>query len=309
MIRTDSRIRSAYAHCVALTRSHYENFPVASLFVSASRRDALAAIYAFARTADDFADEPGLQFPTPESRLSSLADWRRQLNECYAGKASDNPIFVALGDAARRFGLTRDYFDRLIRAFELDARKIQYEDFASLLNYCVCSANPVGRLVLELHDHREPALLALSDSLCTALQLANFWQDAGIDLDRKRVYVPLDDLKRAGLTVQDLVLIRNDDDNEKAERFRSLMELEVQRTGDLFERAKLLPEQVSLGLRLQLRMTWHGGMTVLRKIQRMNYRVLGSRPTLGKWDALLILVKALRQGSADSFAVQARRSL
>ncbi|MGH9430489.1 MAG: squalene synthase HpnC [Terriglobia bacterium] len=297
MSQSDSCVHAAYAHCMAITRKHYENFPVASLFLSASRRNALAAIYAFARIADDFADEPGPLFPTSESRLEALADWRRRLNACYADETSDHPIFIALGDAARRFGLTRDYFDRLIRAFEMDVRANRHQDFASLLNYCDGSANPVGRLMLELHDYRESGMLMLSDALCTALQLANFWQDAGVDLDRDRIYLPLDDLKQFGLTVQDLVELRDGRNREKMERFQSLIRLEVGRTADLFKRAQSLPEQVSLGLRLQLRMTWRGGVTILRKMRRMNFMVLSARPALRKLDALAILLKSLRQGS------------
>ena len=308
MSRNDSRVRAAYAECRAVTRKHYENFPIASLFLSAARRDALAAIYAFARAADDFADEPGPQFPTPESRLLALADWRRRLDACYAGETFDHAVFVALRDAAQRFNLTRDYLDRLIRAFEMDVRLNRHQDFASLLQYCECSANPVGRLMLELHNYREPPMLSLSDALCTALQLANFWQDTGVDLDRDRIYLPLDDLKQFGLTVEDLVTLKNGGGQERADSFQGLVAQQVGRTAALFDRAKPLPEQVTWGLRLQLRMTWWGGVTILRKIQRLNFRVLAVRPALQKRDALAILLKSLRQGSSQPLVFQPRRA-
>ena len=153
---TDERIRAAYAACRRLARRHYENFPVASYLVPRDQRDALAAIYAFARYADDLADEPGV-----EGRLEKLAAWRGMLRECFAGKPH-HPIFLALHDAVRRFALSSENFESLLRAFESDVRVNRHRDFSSLLAYCACSANPVGRLVLELFGHREPELFALS---------------------------------------------------------------------------------------------------------------------------------------------------
>jgi len=206
-------VSAAYAECRRLARRHYENFPVASYLVPRAKRNALAAIYAFARCADDFADEPGV-----ERRLEALADWRQRLRECYPGdspglsvlpgrpadsraQGPDGPgglqpfsrdsVFIALGDAVREFGLSEAHFENLLRAFELDVRVNRHRDFESLLAYCACSANPVGRLVLELFGHREEELCALSDSICTALQLANFWQDVALDLDRGRIYLPM----------------------------------------------------------------------------------------------------------------------
>ena len=192
MKESDSKVRAAYAECRRLARKHYENFPVASYLVPPEKRDALAAIYAFARCADDFADEPDVG-AVHEPPLQRLAEWRRQLNDCLAGKA-DHAVFIALADAARKFDLSPEHFENLLRAFESDVRVNRHETFSSLLNYCSCSANPVGRLVLELFtpkERREPALFELSDNICTALQLTNFWQDVSVDLERDRVYLPL----------------------------------------------------------------------------------------------------------------------
>ncbi|HUY14516.1 MAG TPA: squalene synthase HpnC [Terriglobia bacterium] len=308
MSRSNSQVHAAYAECAVAAGKHYENFPVASFFLSKARRNALAAIYAFARAADDFADEPGPRFQSPESRLEALADWRRRLEACYGGESYGHPVFIALGDAVRKFGLTRDYLERLIHAFEMDVRTHRHRDFASLLHYCNYSANPVGRLMLELHAYRASEMMELSDAFCTALQLANFWQDAGLDLDRDRIYLPLDDLEKIGLTVQDLSAIREGQDQQKIERFQRLMALEIARTADLFERARTLPEQVTMGLRFQLRMTWWGGVTILTKIQRMKFMTLSARPSIGKWDVVTILLKSLGASSACPVTLQPPRA-
>lgn len=269
-----------------MARRHYENFPTASLLVPRDRRDALAAIYAFARYADDVADEPGV-----EGRLEQLAQWRARLEECYAGKA-EHAVFVALRHSVQRFRLSFVHFDNLIRAFESDVRVNRHRDFASLLAYCTCSANPVGRLVLELFGHRDPELFTLSDQICTALQLANLWQDVAIDLARDRIYLPLDDLAIFGYTLEDLRAEHVD------ERWRCLMAFEVARTRELFERARELPERVVPELRRQLRLTWLGGMTILARIEATGYDVFCHRPALSRLDFLRLYLKAWHPVSA-----------
>jgi squalene synthase HpnC len=277
---SDQRIRAAYAECRRLAARHYENFPVASRLVPRDKRDALAAIYAFARYADDLADEPGV-----EGRLEKLAAWRELLRECFSGRAS-HPVFLALGDSLERFQLSFDNFENLLRAFESDVRVNRHRDFSSLLAYCACSANPVGRLVLELFGHRQPDLLALSDCICTALQLANFWQDVAVDLERDRIYLPLEDFQRFNYTLDDLRARRVD------ERWRELLKFEIARTRQWFERGQALPERVAPELRLQLRLTWLGGMTVLRKIELVGYDVFRRRPSLGKLDFVRLYFRA-----------------
>jgi phytoene synthase len=282
MTSPDSTIRLAYAECRRLSRRHYENFPVASYLVPPAQRDALAAIYAFARCADDFADEPGIS-----KRLEALAAWRAKLADSYAGRA-DHAVFVALGDAARRFGLSLEHFENLLRAFELDVQVNRYPDFASLLAYCSCSANPVGRLVLELFGHRDPELSKLSDSICTALQLTNFWQDVAIDLERDRIYIPLAELERFDYSLDDLRAGRAD------ERWQQLMAFEVARTRELFERGRALAEAVTPELRRQLRLTLLGGTTILARIEAVHCDVFRHRPKLGRWDFLRLYFKARR---------------
>jgi len=277
---TDERIRAAYAECRRLARRHYENFPVASRLVPRGKRDALAAVYAFARYADDLADERGV-----EDRLEKLAAWRELLRECFAGKAR-HPVFLALQDAARQSHLSFNNFENLLRAFESDVTVNRHRDFSSLLAYCSCSANPVGRLVLELFGHRDPELMALSDCICTALQLANFWQDVAVDLERDRIYLPLEDLERFSYTLDDLRAGRVD------ERWRDLLKLEIGRTRALFEQGRALPERVAPELRRQLRLTWLGGMGVLRKIESAGYDVFRHRLALSKLDFLRLYFRA-----------------
>jgi squalene synthase HpnC len=273
-------IRAAYAECRRLARRHYENFPTASLLVPREKRDALAAIYAFARYADDVADEPGV-----EGRLEKLAEWRQKLSECYAGKV-EHPVFLALRDSAVRFHLSQVHFEDLLRAFEQDVLVNRHKDFDSLLAYCRCSANPVGRLVLELFGHRDEELFALSDCICSALQLTNFWQDVAIDLARDRVYLPLDDLRRFEYTLDDLRAHRRD------ERWWRLMAFEIERTRSLFEQGRALPEKVGPKLRAQLRLTWLGGTTILARIEAGGYDVFGRRPSLSWRDFARLYLRA-----------------
>jgi phytoene synthase len=274
------RIRAAYAECRRVARRHYENFPVASQLVPRDKRDALATIYAFARYADDVADEPGV-----EGRLEKIAAWREMLAECYSGEVQ-HPVFLALRDSVRRFTLSFENFENLLRAFEWDVAVNRHRDFSSLLAYCACSANPVGRLVLELFGHRDPELFTLSDYLCTALQLTNFWQDVARDLERDRIYLPLEDLQRFHYTLDDLRAARVDD------CWRELLKFEIMRTSQFFERGKALPERVAPQLRLQLRLTWLGGMSVLGKIADVGYDVFRRRPSLSKLDFVRLYFRA-----------------
>jgi squalene synthase HpnC len=280
MYYSDPRIRAAYAECRRLARRHYENFPVASHLVPRDKRDALAAIYAFARYADDVADEPGV-----EGRLEKITAWREMLRECYSGKVH-HPVFLALRDAVQRFILSFENFENLLRAFESDVGVNCHRDFSSLLAYCACSANHVGRLVLELFGHRDLELFALSDCLCTALQLTNFWQDVARDLERDRIYLPLEDLQRFHYTLDDLRAGNVDD------RWRELLKFEIMRTRQFFEQGKALPERVAPQLRLQLRLTWLGGMSVLGKIARVGYDVFRRRPSLSKLDFVRLYFRA-----------------
>jgi len=283
-------LRAAYAECRRQASRHYENFPTASYIVPRDKRDALAAVYAFARHADDIADEPGV-----EGRLEKLADWRAKLAACFTGKI-DHPVFLALRDSAERFLLSRQNFERLLDAFESDVVVNRHPDFASLLAYCTCSANPVGRLVLELFGYHDLKLFELSDNICTALQLTNFWQDVAVDLSRDRIYLPQEDMARFNYTLEDLRAGCGDS------RWQDLLAFEIARTRELFERGRGLPEEVQSRLRTQLRLTWLGGAEILRKIEAVSYDIFHRRPSLGKWDFLRLYWRARRAPLSASVA-------
>ena len=290
-------LEAAYSACRRMARRHYENFPVASLLVPRDKRDALAAIYAFARAADDFADEPGV-----EGRLEALADWRRRLYECVEGE-TDHPTFLALGDTIRQHRLSVENLDNLLRAFEMDVTVNRHKNFESLLEYSTFSANPIGRLMLELFGHNDAELFALSDNICTALQLTNFWQDVRIDLERDHVYLPLDDLARFDLSVDDLKRwgLENQapTDPGMEERWCGLMALEAQRTWKLFMNGKPLAERVAPQLRRQLRMTWLTATEILARVEAVHYDVFHRRPKLKKLDFVRLYLKARRPITSD----------
>ncbi len=272
----------AFRYCERITSNHYENFPVASRFIPKDLRPHVCAIYAFARTADDYADEPGL---TPAERVEALNDWEFQLHECYRGNAS-HPIFVALRETIRRFDLPSELFHGLLQAFRMDVVKHRYETFEELLDYCRFSANPVGRLILLLFNYRNESFMTLSDHICTALQLTNFWQDVSVDLNKDRVYLPLDDLSQFGVSEEDLFARRY------TQEFSDLLAMEVRRTEDLFIQGVPLLEEVGRNLSFELRLTVVGGRRILEKIRRNNYNVLSQRPTLSFLDKFSIVAQS-----------------
>jgi phytoene synthase len=274
----------AFRYCRQLTRQRYENFPVASLLIPKDKRKYVATIYAFARIADDFADEPGM---TPAERIDALQSWEEQLLLCGNGSAR-HPVFVALAQTIERFEIPLELLQDLLRAFRSDVTTNRHATFHDLVNYCRYSANPVGRLVLLLFNYRSEQLMKLSDSLCTALQLTNFWQDLSVDLQNNRVYLPQEDLERYQYSEEELFRrIWNP-------TFCRLMAFEVERTEQLFQQAKPLLREVGQDLALELRLTWHGGRRMLRKIEQLKYNVLTRRPTLGWREKAGILLSACR---------------
>ena len=273
---------TARAHCAGLAARHYENFPVGSWLVPRDLRPAIRAIYAFARTADDFADEPAPR----DARLARLDGWEGDLLACFAGRPA-GPVFTALHDAVRRHDLPRQPFLDLLAAFRMDARERRHPDFASLLGYCRLSANPIGRLILHLFGWRDPFRLRLSDAVCTGLQLANHWQDVAVDLERGRLYLPQQDLERHGVTEADLAAARVD------RRFRALMREQVDRARVFFLEGRGLPAQVGGRLGAELRLTWLGGWRILDRIENAGFDVFRRRPRLGPRDACVIGWRAL----------------
>jgi squalene synthase HpnC len=271
----------AYAHCEAIARAHYENFPVASMLLPAAMRPHIAAIYAFARAADDFADEPGLE---PAERLRLLDDWGARLHAAVKGApsiAADTDadlVFVAVAHTIRAHRLPPSLFADLLSAFRQDVTTKRYANWPAVLDYCRRSANPVGRLVLRVAGYDDPALDRASDAVCTALQLTNFWQDLARDWAIGRVYVPADDRDAAGAGEGDLAAGRI------TPEWRRVLAVMTARTRALFVAGRPICDSVRGRLRWELRLTWLGGSRILDKLERTGFDVFGQRPTLGRRD-------------------------
>jgi squalene synthase HpnC len=281
LVETSRELREAYAACQALAASHYENFPVASRLLPAHLRPHIAAVYAFARTADDFADEPGREI---DERLRLLADWRQQLHSPVAGSGVRVPgsIFPALHDTIARFQLPVQLFDDLLDAFVQDVTTTRYETWDGVLDYCRRSANPVGRLVLRLSGYDSDDLDRASDAVCTALQLTNFWQDLAIDCRRGRLYVPAETWRAHNADPQAL------DRGAMTPAWTAAMRDCGARTRQLFDRGRPVCDGVRGRLRYELRATWLGGTRILSRLEQSGYDVFKRRPALGAADAIVI---------------------
>jgi len=267
--------------------SHYENFPVASILLPARLRPAIAAIYVFARSADDFADEGDL--PVAE-RLRLLEEYRAELDRIERGETTAHPIFLRLAPHVAAHDLPLSLFRDLLDAFAQDVVKDRYADFAELLDYCRRSADPVGRLLLHLFGAATPENLGRSDAICSALQLINHWQDVGIDLGkggRGRIYLPQDELAR--FNVSEDVLHRR----LAGEHFRALMKFQVDRARALMLSGAPLGRDLPGRIGLEIRAIVTGGLTILDKIEAVGYDVFARRPVLGALDWSRILWRAV----------------
>lgn len=272
----------AQGYCSRLARTHYENFTVASTLLPRRLIRHFHAVYAYCRWADDLADESG----GGPYALSLLRWWREELLECYEGRPH-HPVFVALHDTIRRFAIPPQPFLDLLSAFEQDQLVKHYDTFETLLDYCRRSANPVGRLVLYLGESFDAERAVLSDDICTALQLANFWQDVARDFAIGRVYLPVEDRIRFGYCDDDLAACRF------TPSFAELMRFEVERTRALFHRGLPLVERIPSSMRTDIELFVQGGLAILRKIEQQKYNVWMQRPSLSKWEKALLLARAL----------------
>jgi squalene synthase HpnC len=278
-------IAAAYQFCEQLARSHYENFPVGSVLVPKPLRKHFYSIYAFARTADDFADE-GYDEPHSEAeRLALLDEWRQMLRDSERGRAA-HPVFVALAETRRQFDLPLALFEDLLSAFSQDVVRRRYETFAQLQDYCRRSANPIGRLILLLFGYPDEQLHRWSDDICTALQLANHWQDVRVDLAKDRIYLPAEDLAQFGLTYNDV------QQQAVSENFIALMKYEIKRARELFTHGKPLCLTARGRLGLELRAVWTGGARILDRIEANGYDVFTHRPVITTSDKLRVMVNA-----------------
>ncbi len=268
-----------------LAAKHYENFPVASIFVPKRQRKALRLIYAFARAADDFADEGDAP---AEERLERIDRWEHALHDALAGKETSS-FFQSLARVIQDVKIPVKLFEDLLTAFRMDARGPHFASFGDLIFYCRHSANPVGRIVLHLFGSATEQHCLWSDDICTALQLANFWQDISVDIQKKRVYIPDEDFKRFGSSRERMFNGMTD------EQFRTVVKFEVERTKQLFVKGLPLLQSVDTKLRFQLKLTWHGGMRVLEKIGQHNFETFHRRLTMNLFDTALIFLRSLVQ--------------
>jgi len=283
-------LADAYAWCERFARNHYENFPVASYLLPKAVRPHIAAIYAFARSADDFADEG--QRPNDE-RYRLLEDWRELLWRSAQTSQTHSPLFQALGHTIRVCNLQVSLLEDLLSAFRQDVATTRYASWADLLDYCRRSANPVGRLVLRVCGYGGTELESASDAVCTALQLTNFWQDLAIDYGRGRLYLPREEWEAVGATEDDLAAGR------LSPAWRTAVSSAAARTRGLFGEGRLVCDLVQGRLRYELRVTWLGGMLILDRLEQAHYDVFTRRPTVGKADVPTLAWRAMRWSRPD----------
>jgi squalene synthase HpnC len=277
-----SKLDQAFAHCEARVRAHYENFPV-GLFVPREKRPYVHALYAFARAADDFADEPTYE----GMRAEKLDEWEARLHAAYQGRAED-PIFLALSETVSRLDIPKALLLDLLSAFRQDTVKRRYDTWQELLDYCRRSADPVGRLLLLVFGYRDPELLPLSDGICSGLQLANHWQDIALDLQKDRIYVPREIAARHGVDEDALRAGRVD------QAFGGMMGELVERARGLFALGRPLCDRLGRDLRFEIRLTWLGGSAILDRIEAAGYDVFRSRPHHGALDKARLAWRAWR---------------
>jgi 15-cis-phytoene synthase len=265
-------ITAAYRHCWQVATQHYENFSLGSWLLPRRLRFNIAAIYAFARAADDLADEGDL---SSTERMARLDEWERRLDACYRGDAT-HPVFIALAHTIGEHAIPAAPFHNLLSAFRQDVNFQSFPDFDALRDYCHRSADPVGHLVLYLFGYRDAYRQQLADSVCTGLQLANFWQDVAVDAAKGRVYVPLDDLARFGCSTDDLVQGRVD------HRIRRLLAFEVDRAHAFLRHGEQLAAHIDSRLAREVLLFAAGGRAILQAIEAVGYDVFTRRPTLSK---------------------------
>jgi squalene synthase HpnC len=278
---TAPSLEQAQAYCERLARSHYENFSVASWFLPRRLRQHFFNVYTYCRISDDLGDEVG----DTAASLALLDEWEAELDACYNGNPR-HPAFVALRETVQKFDIPRHEFSDLLRAFRQDQSVTRFETFQDVLNYCRYSANPVGHLLLYLCGYRDPERQQLSDFTCTALQLANFWQDVTIDYAKGRIYLPLEDLRRFGVSEEDIAGNRN------TPTFCNMMKFEVERARDWFNQGLPLVEKVDRELAIDLQLFSRGGQEILNAIERQGFAVLGRRPSISRPRKLALVARA-----------------
>jgi len=274
-------LEQAQEYCRRLARTHYENFSVATWFLPKSLRQDFLNVYAYCRISDDLGDEVG----DPAAALALLDEWQLELDACYAGTPR-HPVFVALAETVKKFEIPKHEFSDLLIAFRQDQTITRFESFNDVLAYCRYSANPVGHLVLYLCGYRDAERQQLSDYTCTALQLANFWQDVTLDYGKSRIYLPLEDLRSFSVTEQDIA------QNHNTPAFCEMLKFEVERAREWFDRGLPLVKKVNKELAVDLELFSRGGQEILNAIERQNFAVLGRRPVISKPRKLALVARA-----------------
>lgn len=283
----DSSVRvtraEAFEYCAHLTASHYENFSVVSWLTPRRHRAAFQSIYSFCRWSDDLGDEVG----DPIRSRELLSWWRDELRALFEHGRAGHPVMIALADTVDRYRIPIEPFEALISAFEQDQVVTEYETYHQLLDYCTRSANPVGQLVLYIAGAFNEPNARLSDATCTALQLANFWQDVARDLAIGRIYLPREDRDRFDYPISDLRGLRF------TPRFSALMKFEVERTRSLFAEGRPLAARIPGEMAVNIDLFSRGGLAILDRIERQGYDVLRSRPALTKRTKLALMLRAV----------------
>lgn len=273
---------AAFRYCERLTKKHYENFPVGSLLIPKKLRPAVWSIYAFARRADDIADEDF----TENERIPALNAWESLLIQSQSQRTR-HPVFIALRETMLQHDLPIQLFQDLLTAFRMDVQTKRHARFQDLLFYCQHSANPVGRLILLLFGYRDEKLMELSDKICTALQLTNFWQDVAVDLKKGRIYLPLEDMERFHYSEDELL------ERRFSPEFQKLLQFQVERCYIMFQEGAQLTQFLKGRLKLEIKCVVMGGIAILKKIQALQYNTLEQRPQIVTKDKVKLLLRAM----------------
>ena len=287
-------VEKSYAYCEEFVRAHTESYPVASRFVPSELRPHIVALYAFARSADDFADEPEYE----GRRAEALDRWESALSRAAHGEA-DHPVFVALADTMERRELPIPPLEDMLTAFRMDMDVRRYATFQALRGYTARSADPVGRLLLALFGYREPELVRYADEMSTALQLTNFWQDVAADAARDHIYLPAEDMHFFGVTEADVKALK------PTPALRDLMRFEVARTRALYDKGRPLLDKLGNDLRMELTLIWLVGTTILDKIEAAHYDVFAQRPAIRRRDQAIIMARAAKEWATRLGALKA----
>jgi len=322
-------LEEAQQYCARLAHSHYENFSVVTWFLPKHLHQHFYNVYAYCRISDDLGDEVG----NPQQSLELLDAWEAELNATYmslvepplrdvrkdietlereaheksgtraegSGVSPRHPVFIALRETIRALDIPREPFANLLTAFRQDQTTTRYPTFEDVLGYCVNSANPVGRLVLYVCGYRDAERQQLSDYTCTALQLANFWQDVAVDYGKGRIYLPVESLAKFGVNESDIA------ERRVTQQFREMMKFEVARARDWFQRGLPLAGKVDKHLAIDIELFSRGGLEILNAIERHNYDVLTHRPAISKSRKLWLVGRAALMSVPQKFTTETRR--